>query len=266
VAATLPWIVYFNAHGALHDLFTVYFYNNVFLYADPPENIINSILQNMQDTWAYAVLIAAGLIWCSLTRQVSVSEKISVAALFTLTGAGIYAAQPQAYAPLPLGVFAPLGAIAALDIIKIDLFNKYSIRIITSCCVTVACIVYAYFCSYNTHFFMAARDAFPQFRFAEIMNEMDDPKLLNYGFMDEGFYTTADVVPNTRHYCMLNILRDEAALAHDSYLSEGTVDFVVSKDEMLDTDRFWMYELVAEGVFHAKSYTSEFYLYRLKYF
>ena len=33
-AASLPWIIYFAVNNALGDMFTVYFYNNLFLYAE----------------------------------------------------------------------------------------------------------------------------------------------------------------------------------------------------------------------------------------
>jgi len=39
-----------------------------------------------------------------------------------------------------------------------------------------------------------------QFKYASIINQKKDATLLNYGTLDGGFYSAADIVPNIRFF------------------------------------------------------------------
>ena len=86
----------------------------------------------------------------------------------------------------------------------------------------------------------------PQYQFAQIIRQKENPTLLNWGYLDGGFYTTADIVPNCRYFCLLNIPLEEMTTELHRYLEEGLVDFVVTQDELLEANN---YVLVAESSF-----------------
>ena len=68
-----------------------------------------------------------------------------------------------------------------------------------------------------------------QYKFAKIINEKENATLLNYGFLDGGFYLAADILPEFKYFCQLNIPLDEMYEETERYIEEGIPDFVVMK-------------------------------------
>ena len=66
-----------------------------------------------------------------------------------------------------------------------------------------------------------------QFQFAEIMSTEKSPTLLNYGFLDGGFYTAADILPSTKYFCKLNLSLDEMTAEQNAVIKNKEVQFVV---------------------------------------
>jgi len=69
-----------------------------------------------------------------------------------------------------------------------------------------------------------------QREFAKIINKVPNATLLNYGFLDWGFYLAADILPNVRFFEMQNIdykRNPINQIAQDSYIKEKKTDFVV---------------------------------------
>ena len=95
---------------------------------------------------------------------------------------------------------------------------------------------------------------------AEIINKKENPTLLNYMFLDGGFYTAANIVPNCRAFCKLNVEIQELIDLQEQYLNEGLCDFVVSKQK-IDSEK---YVLLEETTFPYNDTTQTFYLYGLK--
>ena len=74
------------------------------------------------------------------------------------------------------------------------------------------------------------KEELPQYQFAAIINQTEHATLLNYGFLDGGFYMAADVLPSTRFFCRLNLrdsdfpqMRDE----QERLIADAQVDYVV---------------------------------------
>ena len=68
-----------------------------------------------------------------------------------------------------------------------------------------------------------------QYRFAKIINQQEDATLLNYGFLDWGFYTAAGVAPHLKYYHLANMPLEELHSEQDRYVREGLSDFVVTR-------------------------------------
>lgn len=90
----------------------------------------------------------------------------------------------------------------------------------------------------------------------------DDTTLLNYGFLDGGFYTVADITPNCRFFCKVNLDLQEMYDTQDSFLKNGLCDYVVSR-KIID---FENYELIAHSTSYKGSQEEimDYYLYCLK--
>ena len=100
------------------------------------------------------------------------------------------------------------------------------------------------------------RESTMQYRFASIMQETPGASVLNYGFMDAGFYLAAGVVPNVKYFHQTNVPLEEMLTEQTRYIREGLCDYVVTRgkqpaciDENYDliatekTPAFW-YEFV----------------------
>ena len=71
-----------------------------------------------------------------------------------------------------------------------------------------------------------------------------DATLLNYGFMDAGFYTAAGLVPNVKYFHQTNVPLEEMLAEQERYLREGLCDYVITRGKQPE----WIgerYELIA---------------------
>ena len=86
------------------------------------------------------------------------------------------------------------------------------------------------------------REDMAQHVFAEIMNEAENPTLLDLTSLDQGFYLAAGITPNCRYFANNNLNTQEKRGALDGYLAEKRTMFVVSRWE----DPGENYTLIAE--------------------
>lgn len=86
--------------------------------------------------------------------------------------------------------------------------------------------------------------------------------LLNYGFLDGGFYFAAETLPVTRFFCTLNNDLEEMQRELRSAVSEGKAEFIVTRQQKLkDTGRYQLID-EAEMIFEGRVWT--YYLYQRK--
>lgn len=101
-----------------------------------------------------------------------------------------------------------------------------------------------------------------QGRLAAVINETENPTLLNYGFMDAGFFTAAGIVPNVKYFHQTNVPLQEMKDEQIRYIEEGLCDYVVTRGTEPECIHN-LYDLVAEeespGFWYEKVY-----LYRLR--
>ena len=71
------------------------------------------------------------------------------------------------------------------------------------------------------------------------MDGIENPTLLNYGFLDGGFYTTTGIIPSEKYFYKSNLALDEMTIMQDTYLNEGRIDYVVSIQE-IETPRYFL--------------------------
>lgn len=105
-------------------------------------------------------------------------------------------------------------------------------------------------------------DQLMQYRFAEIINRYEDPTLLNYGFLDWGFYTAAGVAPHLKYYHLANMPLDELHSEQDRYVREGLSDFVVTRAPLRE-DLAGLYTLADTCPAPDGLWFTDVYLYRL---
>ena len=121
--------------------------------------------------------------------------------------------------------------------------------------------------SLNTYLLGTPKESMPQYQFAEVIRQEEDATLLNYGFLDGGFYTASGLTPESRFFCKLNIDLKEMNRELSDSIQEGKITFVVTRGKKLQGDTpyelvrqaSWPYQSNAES---PRSFT--YYLYRIR--
>ena len=115
------------------------------------------------------------------------------------------------------------------------------------------------------------KEELPQYQFAKIINESKNPTILNYGFLDMGFYTVTGVIPNTKYFEKQNLKYERYPENIDdlnSYIENKNVEYVIyvktenqnfPVSDKLDIN----YDLIAEYN-NKKIDDFTYYLYKLK--
>ena len=276
LAVTVPWLLYFQANGALGDMFRYYFLYNIFDYsgeaARGPLAILLNIGQNTLATFRrnpqYSLLIALGVIWLTFFKGAKATklEKWNVWALCVFSCVGIYiGALGYRYYGVVLTVFASLGVVPLLR-----LYNRYAAPRLSGkkAAPAVAVGVFALaialcpLLSDNAYMLGMKKDDLPQYQLTARMRELsgeEKPSVLCYQMMDGGFYLLTGCEPEFRCFTKLNIAGGEIGEAQRGYLDEGRVMFAVTRDYRLSHEN---YKQVGETSYYYEGGQTTHYLYQ----
>ena len=268
--ATAPWALYFGLNGAVGAWLRTYLYDNIFVYStretlsfmQQMKAILKSFWAWLWENAAYTAPMLLGAVWLTLSRRVSSTEKRWIWSLFVLTALGVFVGgQSYVYYGLILGAFAGC-ALAPLGVWTDKLLNGRRILTATAAVVFAACS--AVFCltvGGNTPDLLKPREQTMQYKFAAVTGEYPGATLLNYGFMDAGFYTASGITPSVKYFHQTNVPIQEMLDEQKRYIREGITDFVVSRDPLPD-ELAEKYTLVAtsdtpEGLWYDAVYLYE---------
>ena len=251
--STLPWVIYFGANGAVRDWLGVYLYDNLFLYSEA-SGLVQRARAMLQCGWEWvrdnpfcALCVFGGLIWFAWKRPRPEALAVWLAAL---AGAlGVFAGgKSYPYYGLALAALVPLGLIPLALALESRL-ARLSRRALTGCAAALAavCVGLCPLLSGNMTAdygasFGQPREETMQYRIAAHLEK--DATLLNYGFMDAGFYTAAGLVPSVKYFHQTNVPLEEMLTEQQRYLREGLCDYVITRGKQPE----WIgerYELIA---------------------
>ncbi len=269
-AASLPVIVYFGVNGAISDLFSVYFYDNLFRYTEPDGSFFNHLTDGLNFCLLFMtvpfILVCTGLMILALRGEYAILAYYSASlVLMILSVFGGHSSFQ--YYPLAMAAFVPQSVCAIADAAE-----KYSTKLsfsrrteaVLAAVSIVICGAWCYGTIRNVYLMKCGRDELPQYRFADMIEENGGGRLLNYGFIDGGFYLTAGQVPEFRYFCLNNMDNPEMAAAQDYYVSSGMADFVVTRSsEPVSEFSFPGYVLI--GREEMCYYDKKFYYFLFKY-
>lgn len=247
-------VSYFVYHGTLGDLWTAYFYNNIFIYSDAAAESAGSrvffvLKAGLENTLSFArknpvmtALVLFGTAGCAVLRGGGAKKFVhsgeTCALVLPLVGVvffTLFLGKSYDYYGLPLAVFAPFGAMLALKPAE-RLRLRPAVAGVLSTALFAGALAADVRLSQSTELLLKSRDEMTQYQFAEIINQVEEATLLNYGFLDGGFYYAADIVPENRFFCLLNIPLAEMREEQKTWVEDGMTDFVVTQGAMLE----WM--------------------------
>lgn len=257
--AFLPFFIYFVATGSLSAFFEVYFYNNLFLYPIYEEQF--TIWENLIYSFgANAVCFSAavaGLVFV-VAREKRREVSIALPSMAFFTVLFIYVGgRFHEYYPLGALFFSALGFAALAPLFELffkKLFKKEKKRLATSIIsLTLACVTCLSLClvfSENAFLIGTKKEDTWQYKFAEIIERSDEKTLINYGSLDLGLYTAANIVPSERFFCHLNIDLAEMEEAIDQAVLEKRAKFVVYRGNYPPLIVMQNYKIVCREISH----------------
>lgn len=266
-AASVPVLLYFLINNAMDSLFSVYFYDNLFRYGGED----GGLLHNIADGWNFSrifmtvpfCIICAGLPLAPLLRGRRLCAYYTAAVLLMFAtvfcGHGSYQ-----YYPLAMAVFVPEGVCLVLLAVKKLLRGRGAavpayMGAVLCAAALAADGVLSYKLSRNVYLMKYDRSDLPQYHFAELMDE--EGSLLNYGFIDGGFYLAAGEVPEFRYFCRNNMSVPEMTAAQEHYVSSHMPEYIVTRSPERTPERqFEGYTLIAS---RGLSYYNKYFYYFL---
>ncbi len=269
IAAALPVIIYFVMNRSVKYLFEVYFYCNLFVYpVGESSSSFISLLLNLNNgfgsfVWNFGLCLlfmVLGLIYLFIRSKSLFAYYLSTSVCsFLLLYAG---GRRYTYYSFILAVFAPMGLVMLYKLISLVTIKKknpgraamYS----AAAAVFILSVVVMIFSSPNTYMIGYAKEELPQYKFNDIISQTEDASMLNYKFLDGGFYTVGGSVPKCRFFCGFNI--PYSVDEQDKYAAEGKTDYIITCNKKYD---FENYECISSEVFESrKSVFSTYYLYK----
>lgn len=243
----LPWIVYFGIKGALSDLFTTYFYDNIFLYGSGKsffEKIISigsSLAYDIIQNPLVMFMIGLGIFAFCVKKQYFTKPfgRACVTTAFLVLYIMLYIGGVRYdYYMLIATPFMLFGTIYVLDILASMKHPRKYMQTIAF----ALCFVYVIVGSNALPYYGKKKSDFPQFVFADTIKERGGKTLLNYGFIDGGFYLASGIEPINRFFCKVNIPQDAFPEMYDEQIEmvrDKKVDFAVirtRKDRTIKKD------------------------------
>lgn len=278
-ATALPWLAWFGANGALDDLIDVYFHNNIFGYSNPmtmAERMVSigQVFVRMGRRTPFLLgVVVAGIVGFLVLRRLHKNWVGAVSPLLcaAFLALGLYwGGRSYTYYFFIFAGFTSLAAVVVIHMIawlcgklarekKRKRASRLGGRLLVAAAVLTLVMtgVSRYFCE-NTYLLGVPKEECVQYRFADIIHEKEDATLLNYGFLDAGFYHAADILPVNRYFCLLNIPDEnlpEMRAQQLQIVRERGVDFLVMMlnvktdvDALQFPDLFRNYEVAAEQI------------------
>ena len=251
-AILLPFLLWYAYVGGLEALIQAYLYNNITMYSASGNLLSRAIsvaynLVRRNGEWFLPAL--AGMCWFlwhwKQEMDACLCTLLSVVFLLASAFGGGVA---YTYYYLILCVYAPLGLIPLSRLLEKHFALRLRGGILLSVCLSVVCMAVAAKTGRNTYLVGVAKENLPQYVFAERMSVTKDTRLLNYGFLDGGFYYASGVLPESRYFCQLNIPLVEMVNEQRKLVIDGAIDYVVTRNQdSLPGDH---YRKIAESTFY----------------
>ena len=224
IALTIPIFAYFACHNAFDTMLNVYFFDNAKYYSGYTNlsgllhTINTNIISTYQNNMFVWLSIIGGIIFLH-AKRLSVYLLPSFIALVLF----IFIRWAMPYYSFILYAFLPFGIVLLAGLFRI-IKPWFSYLIIT-----VISMIAIYKTVTGTYIFKSPDDL-AQHQFDRIIQSESNPTLLNYGFLDGGFYTYSGLIPSNRFFCRLNIPIPEMMREQDSIIANQEVQFIVTRE------------------------------------
>ncbi len=244
ITSLIPWLIYFLVTNALKDFIHVYFVLNITKYSSTGGgifkkiyHIISTCFYNLTKHPLYALVTILGLISFFIKRRndtLKLKEKflLFIPVLTTITF--VYIGKSFKYYFFILALFIVFGLLFLNQYLLKR--KKYGYPFILTCFIAMFPLIFLL--SKNTKDMFYPKEYYAQVVFANKIKEsgVKHPTILNYGFLDGGFYFSTNTLPNTYYFQQNNFDYEsfpDNKDAQDNYVKSSRCDFIILrlKDE-----------------------------------
>lgn len=270
----IPWLIYFALHGALYYWYWGYVFINVFAYSNLNEEgpgigeriyTLSKLLYWVaRKNLCYFAFVIPGVLFEFFGNGKKWLRSFNIFALCFFLFLGIYIGGSQLpYYALPLCTFTVLG-FALLGRGAESVCKKVVCPTAAGCLAAmVVSVVFLYLTSMNIPFMSEKKEDIFLYKFKEIVEQEENPTLLNIGCLDAGLYTVCDIVPTCQWFQTQTVIMDTVLSEQERYIREGQITFVIARDDYPDV--IWeKYDLVCEAPWSLNDQTFMYYLFRKK--
>ena len=279
-AVTAVVLLYFGANGALQDLVTVYFYNNIVLYpavvaGSRFDAIWECLKKAVSNNESYGWMIHAGLFWFVFQLRNQWRAALMAALCFAGLTLGTYwGGRGYDYYGFIFAAFCIFGLVALAQALQ---FSRVPQRIwgllpdswlVRGCALSLSVLLlfaWTLPAHHNMYLSRIEKADTVQYRFAQKIQTVENPTLLNYGFLDGGFYFASGAKPACRYFCYFNINAPEMWEEQQDCIESGNADFIVTRHYKLSqySVNHSKYQLIDSVTYpFDKDYEYTYYLYQ----
>lgn len=248
ISMLIPFIIfciYFYLNDALYDFLNTYFYINIFKYSSKInilKNIYNCIIlfscnifENLPTLTLIFCLIYYYLlnIFLKFHKIKITKDKITffIISLFTI----IILYLSQRYRPYTiLTIYFYILLMIIKTFILLPKHTK-KLTIVSSVIIPILLLI-----NIDYDYMMTPKEKTVQYHFANIINQYENPTLLHYRSIDEGFYTATNITPTTKYFEQINITYNdypEIYNVQDEIIKNKKVKFVILRKFDLTTTK-----------------------------
>jgi len=255
---TMPIIIFLAARGALQDMFTAYFYNNIVFYSNV--EVYKYPLVNVPVIGRFAALVLNLVGICSMFPKYPVFLILCIAGVFLTSrqvrsGAvrvffvtysvtlftilsGKLVMSYYAYITVYLAPFAAVTLTRIMARISGNI-GEYRMPVITAA-LSLALTFFNIATCKNLYMLRYQKSDYPQYKFAEVIKETPDACILTYDVMDGGFYMASGTLPKTQYYCYLNIEESWPVILEeqDRLIGEQAFDYIITRKDSYEWDGY----------------------------
>ncbi len=240
--------LYFAINGALTDLFTCYFYNNIVLYPSEIQGsrlslIIKCLTDAFKNNRCYAWMLQLGIVWTVWKIYGNWRTALMLILSFAGLTLGTYwGCKGWDYYGFIFAAYAIFGLVGIVQLLRLcgtrkvflRVFHNSPIPFFAALAITMVILINSAF-THNRNMYLTKydREDTVQYRFAEIIQTVEEPTLLNYGFLDGGFYYASSAKPACRYFCYFNINPADMWQSQKVCIENGDADFIVTRDHPL---------------------------------
>ena len=219
-------ILYFLINHSLFEFLDVYFFKNIFEYNNIGirTNIISKIIDGIIYMFIENFLKNIFLIITLILSFIYAKKKKMIKLYLLVTIIPFFFICCQAnffeYYILPFCVFSLFGLI--------ELYNRFKIEKINNKTLLIILIIVTFINGKNTYMLKYKKNDYAHYDFFQIINKYEDKSVLNYGFIDTGFYLETNEVPNIRFFHTMNFsdfkeMKEEQL----NYIKDKKTNFVI---------------------------------------